>query len=630
MKNRIKSSNSPTNNSLTLDAKGKKAAVLSVFVLVLLSVIMLFSSRVLADGQKKSEPLTTHEPQTYVFDYNQPNGSRLTTEDGRNIVGSGRRSEWDWLPILLPGDKVKIIPELPSVDYALEHGKTSVGVVGLVFMDKTSATKEPSFKVTKEVAYGTAGNENHGNTFIQEFEITGTEPVMVVVNGGTSGYTREKKTVWVNETEVEVTLAYGAGWLGFVRFPEYIDFNYQFWDVNVEDETWMEDFEAVYYGETENPDAIWAVDAIYNLDELGNGTDKATFKINRPYAEGYEIVFNDIYRSSKAYNWPIYGEFDESDTKTIIPRWGATSRTIGQGEEFTLVGSYTEDWINVRYDCYFGRTLTLDACGGTINGFESRIYEMSQYSPLYRSLEDDEAAGKYIPVREGYKFDGWYADKNYTEKVESLKIVLDKYSDTSEKLEERICRLYAKWVVDLRGWQEIDGDWYYFDDNGEKVTGWKRIGNWYYFDDDGVMQTGWIKDSGYWYYLRSSGAMHTGWLLSGSTWYYLKPSGEMATGWAKVGGIWYYFSGSGAMQTGWIKSGGIWYYLQPSGAMKTGWLLSGGKWYYLEASGAMVTGWKTVGGYTYYFDENGAMVTGIVTIDGKRYRFDNDGHCLNP
>ena len=71
MKNRIKSSNSPTNNSLTLDAKGKKAAVLSVFALVLLSVIMLFSTRVFADGQKKSEPLTTHEPQTYVFDYNR-------------------------------------------------------------------------------------------------------------------------------------------------------------------------------------------------------------------------------------------------------------------------------------------------------------------------------------------------------------------------------------------------------------------------------------------------------------------------------------------------------------------------------------------------------------------------------
>ena len=71
MKAKSKSANSLANNSLSLDTKGKKAAVLSVFALVLLSVIMLFSTRVFADGQKKSEPLTTHEPQTYVFDYNR-------------------------------------------------------------------------------------------------------------------------------------------------------------------------------------------------------------------------------------------------------------------------------------------------------------------------------------------------------------------------------------------------------------------------------------------------------------------------------------------------------------------------------------------------------------------------------
>ena len=199
-------------------------------------------------------------------------------------------------------------------------------------------------------------------------------------------------------------------------------------------------------------------------------------------------------------------------------------------------------------------------------------------------------------------------------------------------------------------WVQEGGNWYYYDANGVKVTGWQKIGNWYYFDNDGVMQTGWINDGGTWYYLRASGAMHTGWLSSGNKWYYLKPSGAMATGWEKVDGVWYYFSGSGAMVTGWQKIGGSWYYLQPSGAMKTGWLLSGGKWYfmyasgamatgwvqsgkdwyYMDATGAMVTGWKTIGGFTYYFEESGRMVTGNQVIDGVRYMFDNDGHCKNP
>ncbi len=650
-------------NSLSLKATTEKAAVIIAFAAVVISAFLLFSHSAFASTLKESEPITTHEPQTYVFDYRESIGNRLTKGNGEHIYGTGNpRSEWDLLPILLPGDKVKIIPDLPTVDYALEHGKTSVGVAGLVFYDRTAESKEPSLKVTEAVSYGSP-SDGPGSSFIQEFEITGTEPVMVVITGGTNGYTLERKTVRVNETDVEVTLAYAAEWLTIKRFPEYINLNYQFFD---DDDNLMDDPGVVYYGETNNPDAIWAVDAIYNI----TAEEKATFKINRPYAEGYEIVFDDIYRDSRAYNWPLYTDgFDESDTKTVTPRWGANDRTISQGYTVEMVGSYEDDWTNVKYVCYPGRTLTLDACGGTINGSASRIYEMGRYSDLYQSLSEDEASGLYTPVREGYIFDGWYTDKDYSVKAESIKNVVKEYSDDSENRTDRICRLYAKWTRNVTGWVEengnkyyydeggvlhtgwltldkdkyyfdengvmqtgwllLDDNWYYLDGEGKMQTGWIKTGNWYYLDDNGVMQTGWIKLDGVWYYLRESGAMHTGWLKSGSTWYYLQSSGAMATGWLKISGIWYYFSGSGAMYTGWLQSGNTWYYLQSSGAMKTGWLLSGGKWYYLEASGAMVTGWKTVGNYKYYFDASGAMVTGTVKIDGKRYRFDSDGHCLN-
>ena len=205
-------------------------------------------------------------------------------------------------------------------------------------------------------------------------------------------------------------------------------------------------------------------------------------------------------------------------------------------------------------------------------------------------------------------------------------------------------------VKPIETWVQEGNNWFYYDENSEKVTGWYKVGAWYYFDENGVMQTGWQKIDGVWYYLRPSGSMYTGWLQFGGSWYYLKSSGAMATGWEKVNGTWYYFSGSGVMLTGWQQSGGTWYYLESSGAMKTGWLLSGGKWYYLndsgamatgwvksgnnwyymDSSGVMITGWKTVGQYTYYFDNNGKMVTGVITIDGNRYKFADDGHCLNP
>ena len=49
--------------------------------------------------------------------------------------------------------------------------------------------------------------------------------------------------------------------------------------------------------------------------------------------------------------------------------------------------------------------------------------------------------------------------------------------------------------------------WYYFDENGYCVTGWRKIDdNWYDFDEDGVLQTGrWIDE----YYVGTDGRMLT-------------------------------------------------------------------------------------------------------------------------
>ncbi|MFJ5716004.1 S8 family serine peptidase [Neobacillus sp. NPDC093127] len=180
--------------------------------------------------------------------------------------------------------------------------------------------------------------------------------------------------------------------------------------------------------------------------------------------------------------------------------------------------------------------------------------------------------------------------------------------------------------ADKHGWQKENGQWFYYDGNGNPVTGWLNdSGKWYYMNGKGIMLTGWQYVGGTWYYLQSSGAMQTGWLNSGGTWYYLTKSGAMQTGWLNSGGTWYYLAKSGAMQTGWLNSGGTWYYLAKSGAMQTGWLNSGGTWYYLAKSGAMKTGWLLDGSNWYYLKNSGAMVTGWFTINGKRYFFNQNG-----
>ena len=58
----------------------------------------------------------------------------------------------------------------------------------------------------------------------------------------------------------------------------------------------------------------------------------------------------------------------------------------------------------------------------------------------------------------------------------------------------------AAWKQDNTGWWYTEGQ--------EYATGWKDInGEWYYFDNNGYMETGWIQDGGKWYYLNSGGAM---------------------------------------------------------------------------------------------------------------------------
>ena len=198
----------------------------------------------------------------------------------------------------------------------------------------------------------------------------------------------------------------------------------------------------------------------------------------------------------------------------------------------------------------------------------------------------------------------------------------------------------------LTGWQKQNGNWYYYDANGNKSTAWQLIGGkWFYFNSSGVMQTGWRKLSGKWYYFNSSGAMVTGWQHIGGQWYYFNSSGAMVTGWHTIGGKWYYFNSSGAMVTGWQHIGGQWYYFNSSGAMLTGWQTIGGqkywfnasgamqkgwqnissKWYYFNSSGAMMTGWQTIGGQKYYLSADGSMVTGLQKVDGKWHYFESSG-----
>ena len=181
-------------------------------------------------------------------------------------------------------------------------------------------------------------------------------------------------------------------------------------------------------------------------------------------------------------------------------------------------------------------------------------------------------------------------------------------------------------MVGNPGWNVIGGKWYWMNSNGSIYTGWlNRPSGWYYLNADGSMATGWAQVGNTWYYMNGSGAMQTGWVKTASGWYYLSGSGAMATGWYMVGGTWYYSNNSGTMQTGWVKVGNTWYYMNGSGAMQTGWVKTASGWYYLTGSGAMATDWYQVGGTWYYSNNSGTMQTGWVNSHGTWYYLDGSG-----
>ena len=232
----------------------------------------------------------------------------------------------------------------------------------------------------------------------------------------------------------------------------------------------------------------------------------------------------------------------------------------------------------------------------------------------------------------------------------------------------------ADWKRDNVGWwyslnngsyykdQEayINGKIYKFDNRGYMVTGWQynEYNNgdfhaWYYYDPvNGDEKRGWQLIDGKWYYLTATGAargdqnidgkiyyfdlvncdMKTGWVLRGDTdprWYYYDPaSGEQAENWKNIDGKWYYFKYSAVK--GSYKIDGKFYYFDPVNCdMKTGWILledSNGNsrcYYYDPESGERLSGWQTIDGKTYCFDQFGKAYAGWnQLLDGKIYYFD--------
>ena len=119
------------------------------------------------------------------------------------------------------------------------------------------------------------------------------------------------------------------------------------------------------------------------------------------------------------------------------------------------------------------------------------------------------------------------------------------------------------WMYDSVGW------WLRHPDGSYPVNQWHQDvdGSWYYFNEQGYMLMNTKTPDGYW--VGKDGKWDG---VAAENWQ-----------WRQVGSDWYYTDlNSGKNWTGWLQDGGYWYYLEADGKMKTGLTTYKANVYYLN------------------------------------------------
>lgn len=161
------------------------------------------------------------------------------------------------------------------------------------------------------------------------------------------------------------------------------------------------------------------------------------------------------------------------------------------------------------------------------------------------------------------------------------------------------------------GKAQINGKWYYFDEKGcMAASTWVRINNKLsYFKADGTMAVSeWVGQ----YYVDANGVKSNtvrakGLVNVNGKYYYVNDDYTKAKGWKTVNGKTYYFGDTGnAAYMGLKNIGGQLYYFNSAAVMVTGWMTINNRDYYFDEKGVLVRG-RTVmiDGKAYTFNASG-------------------------
>lgn len=185
-------------------------------------------------------------------------------------------------------------------------------------------------------------------------------------------------------------------------------------------------------------------------------------------------------------------------------------------------------------------------------------------------------------------------------------------------------------MTSLAGWEEHDGEWFFYKNN-EKITDeWAPNGAFmYYLDSYGRITTDKMIDDTY--YVNSDGVRVK------NSWEWIETENDLAN---EQEGAWRYFGPNGKVyQDGIYEIDGYKYHFSET-RMSTGWVQYEDDYYYFKEDGTMKTGWEWLENnkeeesedyeeYWFYFTSKGKLVTSEEkTIDNVKYCFDSEGRLL--
>lgn len=199
-----------------------------------------------------------------------------------------------------------------------------------------------------------------------------------------------------------------------------------------------------------------------------------------------------------------------------------------------------------------------------------QLLEESSYSTLKTVIAEAETK-----VEATYTTDSW---AEFVKALDAAKEVYENGKPSEVATAEAALRAAMGALETVKGWVDVDGTWFYYNEDGTLAKGWTSVnGVWYFLDQTtGAMATGWVLDGGQWYYMDAAGQMLTGWIFDGGQWYFMNTSGTMLTGWVLDGGEWYFINASGQMvASNWVLDNGQWYYINQDGKMATNTVIDG-------------------------------------------------------